>query len=536
MALKGRVEAGLAAGLLLVACVLAVQLAGTWWSRFDLTADQRHTLAPVTVDLLRRAPVEVRAFLPSRMPAPWSARVQAVRDMLRTYSAAAKGQLKVVIVDPSDPDLSPEARAKIDADAQSLGIEEADVAVVQGARQTRERRWFGLAMLHADRKVVVPPLRRIDDIEFEITRHLRRLLSAQGKPPRIGLSQGHGEPDLLESPLAAPLGASGELVNVEVGDELLPGNLDALVIVAPMRRFNDRARYVVDQFLMRGKAVVMLLDYRERSQVLPDVLVPVNMGLEPILEAAGVAVDTNLTVFDPTRHVAAPLSRASDGSVRTAHHPAYVLFERFAEHPVTQGLARLVVPMAVPLRFEDATRLGHAVQPLVTSAPSAFARFNLAQFDPKAVAAPLPKDAGGPFVVALTVEGQFASSLDAIPERPKPKSPTTAPTTAPAAPTAGKPDPPLIQTAHGTARLMVITSGRRMLAAGGDAGLLLQNAVDWAVTATDLAGLRARKAVDPPLRAVDADTQRWLKIGNVIGPAALLLLFGLIRALRRRRR
>jgi hypothetical protein len=454
--------------------------------------------------------------------------VQAVRDMLRTCSNAANGRLKVVIQDPTDPDLTPEERAALDADAKSFGIQEADISVVQGARQTRERRWFGLAFLHADRKVVVPPIRRIDDIEFEIARHLRRLLSAQGKPPRIGLSQGHGEPDLLESPLAAPLGASGELINVRVEADALPANLDALVIVAPTRRFHDRARYVVDQFLMQGKAVVMLLDYRERSRVLTDVLVPINTGLEPIVEAAGVAMDTNLTVFDPSRNVAAPLNRAQDGSVRTAHHPAYVLFEKFADHPVTQGLARLVVPMAVPLRFEDATRAGHTVQPLVTSAETAFARFNLAKFDPSAVAQPAPKDAGGPFVVGLTVEGQFESSMDTIPARPK-DSPDR-----PDVPR--KPDPPLIQTAHGTARLMVITSGRRMLAAGADASLLLQNAVDWAVTSTDLAGLRARRAVDPPLRAIDGATQNWLKFANVVGPAALLLLLGAARALRRRRR
>lgn len=528
MALKGRMEAGLAAALLLLAGVLATAVAGNWWTRFDLTADQRHTLAPVTLDLLNRAPIEVQAFLPSRMPAPWSARVRAVRDMLRTYSNASNGRFKVVISDPTDPDLTADQRAKLDADAKSFGIEEADIAVVQGARQTRERRWFGLALLHADRTVVVPPIRRIDDIEFEITRHLRRLLSAQGKPPRIGLSQGHGEPDLLQSPLAAPLGASGELINVNVEADRLPTNLDALVIAAPMRRFNNRARYVIDQFLMQGKAVVMLLDYRERSQVLTDVLVPVNTGLEPIIEAAGVAMDTNLTVFDPVRHVAAPLTRAQDGTVRTAHHPAYVLFEKFADHPITQGLARLIVPMAVPLRFEEATRLGHTVQPLVTSAPSALARFNLSKFDPSAVATPLPKDAGGPFVVGLAVEGQFTSSLDAIPERPA-KKPT-------ADPQPKAPDPPLIKTAHGAARLMVITSGRRMLAAGGDAGLLLQNAVDWAVTSTDLAGLRARKAVDPPLRTIDASTQHWLKIANVLGPAALLLVFGMVRALRRRRR
>ena len=527
MAMKGRIEAGLFAGLLLLACGLSVQLAGTWWTRIDLTADQRHTLAPATLDLLRRGPVEVRAYLPSRMPAPWSARVQAMRDMLRTYVAAAEGRLTLVVVDPSDPSLTTEQRAAIDAEAKSFGIEEADVSVIEGARQRREARWFGLALLHADRQVVVPPVRRIDDMEFEITRQLRRLLSEDGKPPRIGLSQGHGEPDVLQSPLAGPLGASGELINVDLGVDLLPPNLDALVILAPTRRFNDRERFVIDQFLMQGKSLILLLDYRERSQVLTDVLVPVNSGLEPILEGVGVTMDTNLTVFDPRRSVPAPLDRGNDGRVRTAHHSAYILVDTFAAHPITTGLGRLIVPMAVPLRVEKARAQGHAVTALVEAGPTAFSRFNLAKFDPSAVAAPLPTDKPGPFIVAATIEGVFKSTVAEPPPRPvdKPLDPRT-----------GAPDPPPITTAHGPARIMVITSGRRMLAAGADATVLMQNAVDWAVTSTDLAGLRARRAEDPPLRPTSGRTQVWIQAANVLGPPFLLLLFGALRAIRRRRR
>lgn len=527
MAMKGRVEAGLFASLLLVACAGAVSLAGTWWTRVDLTADQRHTLAPVTLELLRRGPVEVRAFLPSRMPAPWSGRVQAMRDMLRTYVAAAEGRLTLVVVDPSDPDLTAEQRAAIDAEAQSFGIEEADVAVVEGARQRRERRWFGLALLHADQKVVVPPVRRVDDIEFEITRQLRRLLSEDARLPRIGLSQGHGEPDVLQSPLAGPLGASGELVNVTIGTDLLPPNLDALVVLAPTRRFNDRERFVIDQFVMQGKSLILLLDYRERSQVLTDVLVPINTGLEPILEGIGVAMDTNLTVFDPSRHVQAPLNRGDDGRVRTAHHAAYILVDTFAAHPITTGLGRLIMPMAVPMRVEAARAKGHTVTPLVQAGPTAFSRFNLAQFDPSAVAAPLPADKPGPFIIAAIVEGVFKTTVADPPPRPADK---------PLDPRTGAPDPPPITTAHGPARVMVITSGRRMLAAGADATVLMQNAVDWAVTSTDLAGLRARRAEDPPLEPTDSRTQVWLQAANVLGPALLLLIFGALRAMRRRRR
>lgn len=527
MALKGRLEAYGFSILLLVAAGLAVHLAGNWWGQIDLTRDQRHTLAPITVDLLRRGPTEVHAFLPSRMPAPWSARVQATRDLLRRLQAASGGLLTVIEYDPGDPDLRPDARAAIDAKARSLGIRAADIAVVEGARQRREQRWFGLALLHADRQAVVPPIERISTLEFAITRRLRRLHSADGKAPRIGLSQGHGEPDLLQSPLAGPLGASGDLVNVEVGVDRLPPNLDALVVFAPQRRFTPRERFVIEQFLLQGKAVVLLLDYRERSKVLTDVLVPVTTGLEPLVAGVGLSVDTDRTVFDPQRHVPAPLDRASDGRVRMAHHPAWVLIDRFATHPTTAGLGRVVVPMAAPLDPSAAVAKGFAVARLIESADSSVARYNLAQFDPKGLLTPQPKDVAGPFLLAAAVEGTFTSTFEAAPPRPA---------DAPLDPRTGAPDPPPITTGHGPGKLLVVTSGRRMLAAGGDAALFLQSAVDWAVTATDLAALRSRRAEAAPLRPTTAREQVWFRAAQILGPPLLLLICGLLGAWWRRRR
>ena len=129
----------------------------------------------------------------------------------------------------------------------------------------------------------------------------------------------------------------------------------------------------------------------------------------------------------------------------------------------------------------------------------------------------------GPRAFAVALVGTFPSAFAGaeVPARAEP----------------GPPDPPTIPAGRGEARFLVVTSGRRLLAAGADSQLLLQNAVDWAVTATDLAGLRARRAQDPPLRPVSAATRSWVRVGNVVGPPLfLLLLVGLRSRLRRRRR
>jgi len=81
---------------------------------------------------------------------------------------------------------------------------------------------------------------------------------------------------------------------------------------------------------------------------------------------------------------------------------------------------------------------------------------------------------------------------------------------------------------------VVVTSGTRMLAAGENALVFLQNAVEWGLTDDALAGLRARAAEDPPLEDTTAATRRLMRYGLAIGPSLLLLLIGGLRRWGRR--
>ncbi|MEZ4469324.1 MAG: GldG family protein [bacterium] len=519
--------AALATLLLGLVAVLLNVVAGQRAWRVDLTADARYTLAPETRALLAelRAPLEIRAFLPSTAPAPWSDAARALADLLQSVQAEVGEGVLIRVRDPSEA-LDPEARAALDEEARGYGLRPAEVPSLAGGQRQSATTWFGLALLYEDEQAVVPPTARVADLEFELARALREVLRPETRRPLVLLSQGHGEPDLLQSPLAPRLRASGDLENFKLDGDLLPGRADALVILGPTRPFDERDRYVIDQFLMSGRAVVAFLDYRQRSTVFPDVLVPVDTGLEPLLAGLGVQVETGWSLLDRTRSGVAPLHQGADGQVTTASHPAWIETTALAaDHPATRGLRSLVAPLAAPIEVAGARAQGHQVVVLAEAEATAVRRQGLQRFDPMPLRTP-PADATqeqgvGSRAFAVAVVGSFPSGFEAPPPREA----------------GGPPDPPIITAGQGEARLLVVTSGRRLLAAGADSQLLLQNAVDWAVTATDLAGLRARQAQDPPLRPVSAEGRTWIRAGNVLGPPLLLFLFvALRRRLRRRSR
>jgi hypothetical protein len=521
-------ETFFAAGLLLLAAVLANLVAGRWPARADLTAERRFTLAPETRALLAtpEAEVEVRAYLPENVAAPYGTVVRAVRDRLEEYRAASGGRLRLVWRDPTDPALDAAGRAALAEEAKGYGIREADLQVMQADRRVRQRVLMGVAFLYRDRQAATPPIEDPDRIEYALTRALREALRGPGRKPVIGVARGHGEPDLLAGPLAEVLGTSGTLRDVTIDGRPLPGDIDVLVVLSPTRPFSARERYVVDQFLMQGRALVLLQDYRQQSTVFPDVLVPQASGLEPLLDAYGLKIDAEATIVDRTHSLPVPFGRDASGRPMSVNHPLFASTDAIERaHPVTRGLPSLVLPMAAPITVSG--RLETTA--LVRTSPDARARADVRSLDPQRLIEGRDADAErpGPFTVAVAASGELDSAW-ADPRQPVPPPPSRGD-----APPASE-EPP-VRRSQGEARLVVVTAGLRMLGLDRNALLLFQNAVDWALIDTDLVGIRARRATDPPLDAVAPERRNLAKFGNILGPPALVIAFGLVRGWRRRR-
>lgn len=528
---RGFVEAAMTVALLVLAAVQLVVLAGQRPVRVDLTADARHTLAPITRALVAEAdaPIEIRAFLPSRIQPPYRAAATALADVL---DALASEGAQVVVRDPSDDTVD---LAALEEEAAGYGIERVAVQETTGDRRVRREVRFGVAVLYRDRQATVGPIARPADAEYALARALYTAIRDTGRPV-IGIAQGHGEPDIVQSPLADLFAPLGEVQGVPVDGRPLPAGLDLLLIVAPTKPFDARALYTIDQHLMRGGALVALLDYRPASTVFQDVLVPVTTGLEPLLAHHGLVVDTDRAVIDRVRSRPAPIGRDAQGRVITVDHPLYPSIRDLAQdHPVTHGLQSLATPLAAPIALRPPP--GVTAHALARSGPDSAVRTEVRALDPAQYrVAPKPGDAAskgavetpGPAIVAAAVEGLLTSYF-ADRDRPPPAA-------APALGTTPNPEPPFIATGQREARVLLVTSGARMLAAQENALLLLQNAVEWSVTAGALADLRARAAEDPPLDDTSAATRARVKYGALLGPTLLLLAFGALRRWRRRRR
>jgi len=147
----------------------------------------------------------------------------------------------------------------------------------------------------------------IEQLEFAFMEALHLL--QQTETPRVAILEGHGEPDeahtydlmsALSKYFQVDRGSvtMNELTNERVNVHILDG-YKAVIIVNPQTAFSEQERFVIDQYIMRGGAVLWSLngvklseEVLQREGFTP--ILPLDLGLTDMLFRYGVRVNPAL--------------------------------------------------------------------------------------------------------------------------------------------------------------------------------------------------------------------------------------------------
>ncbi len=129
---------------------------------------------------------------------------------------------------------------------------------------------------------------------------------------RIGYLTGHGIPDLKDERTREGAGLlrqilkdKYELVDVDAAKSDIPPEISVLIVGGPKDKLTDIELYRIDQFLMKGKKIIFLVDsYREVQmpggqnmfQQRQPIVLPITTGLEEMLKSYGVTVNKNIVL------------------------------------------------------------------------------------------------------------------------------------------------------------------------------------------------------------------------------------------------
>ncbi len=303
--------------------IVALNLLGIFvYKRFDMTHDKRYTLQDTTKDLLKQVntPLEFTILLQGEdFPAEFRRLQQETKQLLNEFKGI-NHNIRFVFEDPlaGEENIS---QAMVDLD--QMGLTPTNIPITKQGNQSIVRIFpWAIAYDEANQKSVRVPLlvnnlgisaseniqKSVEQLEYAFADAIAKLTIKEKKS--IAILKGNGQiddkyiADLING--LKPYYEFGEfdLKELQNDNEQVIKNLDRFdlaVIAKPTKPFSDRERYILDQYIMKGKKTMWLLDQvqfdldslnnRTQSNV---AIVEEDLNLDDMLFRYGIRVNYNL--------------------------------------------------------------------------------------------------------------------------------------------------------------------------------------------------------------------------------------------------
>ena len=305
--------------------------------RWDMTDDKHYSLSKASKALLRQtdAPIEVTMLLEGDLNAGFRRLKKAAEETIAEMNVF--GDVRCTMYDVQS--FSKDSLA-------ALGLRPIVIHEREQNGKTAQTTVYPYAIMsYKGRKAVVTLLKNtrglsgeenlnasIEQLEFAFMEALHLL--QQTETPRVAILEGHGEPDeahtydlmsALSKYFAVDRGRlasnDGMSATASLNDELIDVHIldgyKAVIVLNPQTAFSEQERFVIDQYIMRGGAVLWALNgVRFSETVLQSEgftpILPLELGLTDMLFRYGVRV--NPALVQDVQCLPIPVNVSSDPS------------------------------------------------------------------------------------------------------------------------------------------------------------------------------------------------------------------------------
>ncbi|MGC9349686.1 MAG: Gldg family protein [Anaerolineae bacterium] len=508
-------------------------------------------------------PVELDVYItPNSLPASLADVPATIESVLQGIQDQSGGKFTYEFIDPDAPD-APVTREQL---YERYGLQPLAASLF-----SEESYYLYMVMEVGDKAQIIYPQGELSEadvrgaVESALKRSSSGFLQVVGiwTPPATPTQDMFGQ---TQQPISSWEQVQGtlrqeyEVRNVDLSTGTIEPDIDVLVLIGP-QNLDDKARYAVDQYLMRGGAVIVAAG---SVTIAPDQMTgglgvqPVEGGLKEMLAHYGFDVGSSLVLDPQNEPFPVPVTRqVGDYQVQEIQALDYPFFvdirsDGMAEgHPIVANLPAVTLNWASPVEVDAEENADREVEVLLSSTSQAWTQddYNIQpNFE-------LYPENGFPqlgdtksYTLAVSARGVFESYF-----RDKP-SPLTEPEEGPEESEAeteeATPEPPAvagtIEVSPASARLVVIGSVEFVddivleLSAtlGGDRYLnnlkLVQNSVAWAIEDLDLLSIRSRGTASRVLIPMAENEQSFWEVVNYVLALISLLAIGTVSSVRRR--
>ena len=240
--------------------------------RFDLTSDKRYSISTVSTEIVSgfENQVEIELYLEGELE-PGLRKIQTeIVEKIAVLNSYSSKPIRIRIFDPY-------TISNVEKQDKFIGdLVEKGVTPISFRRQTdkgvvTKYIFPGAVIRYGSREIAVNFLKNnpdlnyelnfnhsLETVEFELINAFQKLMRT--KKSTVGFLQGHGEANQYEvSDFASALSADFNIELLTVAS-LEKKPIDILIVANPREVFDEKSKFVIDQFIMKGGKVVWLID------------------------------------------------------------------------------------------------------------------------------------------------------------------------------------------------------------------------------------------------------------------------------------
>ena len=276
--------------LITVLIVLVLNVIGSFvFTRFDLTSEKRYTLSPTTKEILGNLDdyVYFKVYLEGDFPAGFKKLRRETKEMLDEFRAYTK-YVDYEFINPSE---STDANERNDIYKQlyQAGLNPTDMVVKNSDGSSKQMViWPGALVSYRNKSEIPIDLLEnqlgqsseealnasMQNLEFRLIDAVKKVTRLQ--KPTIAFVQGHGELEVKDVyDIVQTFGQNYNVDSVTIGgkiDALIDRTqhedrdvkafprYDAIIIAKPTQPFDERDKFLIDQYIMHGGKVLWLVE------------------------------------------------------------------------------------------------------------------------------------------------------------------------------------------------------------------------------------------------------------------------------------
>ncbi|AFD05520.1 gliding motility-associated ABC transporter substrate-binding protein GldG [Solitalea canadensis] len=547
--------------LAIIAAVFLVNIAGSFYfSRIDFTKEKRYTLSESTKNILTglENDVVVNVYLEGELPANFKRLKKSTLEMLDEFKAYSKGKIYYNFIDPLGSSSVERQNAMIDTLAKQ-GLQPTNLMmktdkgntqkiIIPGALVYYEGKQLPISLLQNSSRVGGGTQEEainasIENIEYQLASTVKKL--SNKNKALIGFTIGHNEPDDQHlADIGRTLAESYELRRVDLNAVKLIDlqKFKTLVIAKPTKAFSEEEKYKLDQFLVNGGNLFLLLDQLQaetdsiRSRGM-SLAYPLSLNLDDMLFRYGARVNYNLVEDVYCARIPVILGEGNQAQQELLPWIFYPMLISNSNHPIVRNLEAVRCQFVNSIDTIGNKNINKTI--LLTTSPysrksNAPVVLSLASVQEEPDPA---KFTAGPQTAAVLLEGSFSSVFA---NRTIEGADLSIP----------------FKTQHKKSKLIIVADGdvitndvsaldKQIFPLGFDKytnqtygnKVFVENSIDYL---TDDSGLLTLRTKEIKIRLLDKEVIRnerlkWQLI-NTILPVAIIVLFAVGRSIYRKRK